>query len=285
MNEKPGFLGFGLGLRTQHYREILEAESQLPIDWFEIISENYMVEGGKPLTMLERIRERFPLVMHGVSLSIASTQPLDMEYLAALKKLASRTNPKWISDHLCWTGVHSVNLHDLLPIPYTEEALDHVASRIAQVQDYLGRQIAIENVSSYVEFAESEMNEWEFVAELAQRADCWLLLDVNNVFVSGENHAFDKQGFIEAIPPERVVQFHLAGHSEGENCLIDTHDHPVSDAVFELYGEALKRFGAVSTMIERDDNIPPLAELLQELQRAREIASAILPPAALERAA
>ncbi|MEZ5870686.1 MAG: DUF692 domain-containing protein [Nitratireductor sp.] len=285
MNEKPDFLGFGLGLRTQHYREILETQSPLPIDWFEIISENYMVAGGKPLTMLDRIRERYPVVMHGVSMSIASTQPLDMDYLSALRKLADRTNPKWISDHLCWTGVHGVNLHDLLPIPYTQEALEHVASRIAQVQEFLGRRIAIENVSSYVEFAESEMSEWEFVAELANCADCWLLLDVNNVFVSGENHAFNRREFIEAIPAERVVQFHLAGHSEGEDCLIDTHDQPVCDAVFELYGEALRHFGAVSTMIERDDNIPPLSELLAELTRAREIAASILPPEALEKAA
>ena len=285
MPGKPPFLGFGLGLRPQHYTEILEGGDELPVDWFEIISENYMIQGGNPAYMLDRIRERYPVVMHGVSMSIASTQPLDFDYLKDLKALADRIGPKWISDHLCWTGVHGVNLHDLLPIPYTGEALDHVSARIRQVQDFLGRRIAIENVSSYIEFEESEMDEWEFVAELAERADCWLLLDVNNVFVSGQNHAFDDAAFVEAIPRERVVQFHLAGHSEGADCLIDTHDQPVCDEVFDLYGKALRRFGPVSTMIERDDNIPPLAEILAELSRAREIAASVLSPEALRPAA
>ncbi|MCB1426591.1 MAG: DUF692 domain-containing protein [Zhengella sp.] len=282
-NARPDYLGFGLGLRPQHYAEILDGEPE--IDWFEILSENYFVRGGQPLRMLDRIRERYPVVMHGVSLSIASTAPLDMDYLGQLKALADRVNPRWISDHLCWTGVHGVNLHDLLPVPHTEEALDHVCDRIARVQDYLGRRIAIENVSSYIEYACSEMSEWEFVAEMARRADCWLLLDVNNVFVSGENHAFDGSRFIDAIPVERVVQFHLAGHSEGNGHLIDTHDQPVCDAVFELYGEALRRFGPVSTMIERDDNIPPLADLLAELDRARAIARDVLGDASRARAA
>lgn len=276
MTERPDYLGFGLGLRPQHYPEILDTDEELHIDWFEIISENYMVPGGKPRQMLDRIRERYPLVMHGVSMSIASTSELNWKYLERLKALADDVQPKWISDHLCWTGVHGVNLHDLLPVPYTEEALTHISNRISQVQDFLGRRIAIENVSSYIEFKESEMSEWEFVAELANRADCWLLLDVNNVFVSGENHEFDGSEFIQAIPKERVVQFHLAGHSEGETCLIDTHDQPVCDEVFELYGKAISHFGPISTMIERDDNIPPLAELLSELNRAREIATDVL---------
>ena len=276
MTERPDYLGFGLGLRPQHYPEILDTDEELPIDWFEIISENYMVPGGKPRQMLDRIRERYPLVMHGVSMSIASTSELNWKYLKRLKALAEDVQPKWISDHLCWTGVHGVNLHDLLPVPYTEEALTHISNRISQVQDFLGRRIAIENVSSYIEFKESEMSEWEFVAELAKRADCWLLLDVNNVFVSGENHEFDGSEFIQAIPKERVVQFHLAGHSEGETCLIDTHDQPVCDEVFDLYGKAISHFGPISTMIERDDNIPPLAELLAELNRAREIATDVL---------
>ena len=275
---KPPFLGFGLGLRAQHYHDILN--DQPKVDWFEAISENYMVPGGQPLRMLDRIAERYPLVLHGVSLSIASTAPLDMGYLAQLKTLADRVNPKWISDHLCWTGVHGVNLHDLLPVPYTEEALGHVASRIAAVQDYLGRRIVIENVSSYIEYQCSEMSEWAFVAELARRADCWLLLDINNVFVSGINHDFDMSKFIDAIPAERVVQFHLAGHSEGEICLIDTHDQPVCPDVWKLYGKALERFGPVSTMIERDDNIPPLADLVAELDQARAIAARVLAPEA-----
>ena len=268
------FLGYGLGLRPQHYGEILDGSPA--VDWFEIISENYIGRGGQPLRMLERIAERYPLVMHGVSMSIASTAPLDMDYLTNLKALAKRVNPHWISDHLCWTGVHGVNLHDLLPVPYTQEALAHVVERISRVQDYLGRQIAIENVSSYITYADSEMSEWDFVAEMARRADCLLLLDVNNVFVSGENHAFDGEAFIEAIPVDRVVQFHLAGHSEGNGHLVDTHDQPVCDEVFDLYARALDRFGPVSTMIERDDNIPPLAELVAELDRARAIAESVL---------
>ncbi|MBM3521149.1 MAG: DUF692 domain-containing protein, partial [Alphaproteobacteria bacterium] len=243
----------------------------------EAISENYMVLGGQPLRMLDAVADRYPIVLHGVSLSIASTAPLDMDYLASLKALAQCVNPCWLSDHLCWTGVHGVNLHDLLPVPYTEEALSHVVERISRVQDYLGRRIAIENVSSYMEYACSEMSEWEFVAEMARRADCWLLLDVNNVFVSGVNHEFDTLEFLDTIPIERVVQFHLAGHSEGETCLIDTHDQPICNEVFSLYGKAIERFGPVSTMIERDDNIPPLADLVAELDRARSIAERKLP--------
>jgi uncharacterized protein len=269
--QKPDSLGFGLGLRTQHYQEILN--SNPAVDWFEIISENYMVRGGQPLRMLDAIKERYPVVMHGVSLSIASTQPLDMEYLRDLKALAKRTNPKWISDHLCWTGVHGVNLHDLYPVPYTEEALNHIVTRISQVQDFLGTRIALENVSSYITYESSEMEEWDFVAEVAKRADCWLLLDVNNVFVSGFNHDFSTHAFIESIPVDRVVQFHLAGHSEGEFHKIDTHDQPVCEEVWQLYERALKKFGPVTTMIERDDNIPPLANLIEELNRARTIAA------------
>jgi uncharacterized protein (UPF0276 family) len=234
--------------------------------------------------MLDRIIERCPVVMHGVSLSIASTAPLDMDYLAGLKALARRVKPKWISDHLCWTGVHGVNLHDLLPVPYTEEALDHVVARIGQVQDYLGCRIAIENVSSYIEYAHSEMAEWDFVREVANRADCWLLLDVNNVFVSGFNHEFDTHRFIDAIPVERVVQFHLAGHSEAGTHFIDTHDEPVKQEVWDLYAEALKRFGPISTMIERDDKIPPLADLVEELSQARAIAHRVLPELSREAA-
>jgi hypothetical protein len=276
--EKPAPLGFGLGLRPKHYQEILEGNPA--VDWFEVISENYMVPGGQPLRMLDRIAERYPVVMHGVSMSIASTSPLDMDYLAQLKSLARRCKPKWISDHLCWTGVHGVNLHDLLPVPYTEEALRHVSDRISRVQDYLGRRIAIENVSSYIEYESSEMDEWEFVAELARRADCWLLLDVNNVFVSGFNHDFSTHAFIDAIPPERVIQFHLAGHSEADTHFIDTHDEPVKEEVWDLYARALRRFGPVSTMIERDDNIPPLPELVAELNRARAIAAQVFAAAA-----
>jgi len=269
-DHRPPYLGFGLGLRPQHYEDILSGDPD--IDWLEVISENYMVPGGKPLHILDRICERYPIVMHGVSLSIASTAPLDFDYLTELKRLADRVDPKWISDHLCWTGVHGVNLHDLLPIPYTAEALDHVVERVRRVQDFLGRRLTLENVSSYVTFAESEMSEWDFVREVAERADCWLLFDVNNVYVSSYNHGFPVSDFLHGVPGHRVVQFHLAGHShEGEH-IVDTHDHPVCGEVWDFYREAVSHFGPVSTMIERDDNIPPLAELVAELDVARRIA-------------
>jgi uncharacterized protein (UPF0276 family) len=272
---KPDYLGFGLGLRPQHYSDILDGNPD--VDWFEVISENYMVPGGQPLKMLDRIRARYPIVMHGVSLSIASTAPFDDRYLSDLKALAGRTEPKFVSDHLCWTGVHGVNLHDLLPIPYTREALDHVVSRIHYVQDYLKRPIAIENVSSYVQFTHTEMTEWDFLAEMTRRTGCWLLFDVNNVFVSAFNHDFDAYDFINGIPADRVVQFHLAGHEHAATHIIDTHDAMVPEPVWELYRAAVKRFGPVSTLIERDDNIPPLDDLVAELSTARRIACGLLP--------
>ena len=274
LDVRPPFLGFGLGLRAQHYREILD--NNPPIDWFEVISENYMVPGGQPLRMLDRIRERFPIVMHGVSLSIASTSPPDYGYLQALRDLAGRVEPKWVSDHLCWTGVHGKNLHDLLPIPYTSEALDHVVSRVQLVQDFLGRALVLENASTYVQFKNPEMTEWEFLSELTRRSGCWLLLDVNNVYVSAFNHGYDPYAFLEGIPRDRVVQFHMAGHNHMGTHIIDTHDHPNCDDVWELYAAALRRFGHVSTMIERDDKIPPLDELLVEVRRTRDMAAQIL---------
>jgi uncharacterized protein (UPF0276 family) len=272
--DKPPYLGFGLGLRPQHYSEILDGS--WPIDWFEIISENFMVPGGRPIAVLEKIRARYPVVMHGVSLSIASTAPLDMDYLASLKALAHRVQPKWISDHLCWTGVHGVNLHDLLPIPYTHEALEHIVSRVHKVQEVLGREIALENVSTYMRFEHSEMSECDFVTELTRRTGCWLLLDINNVFVNAFNHGFDALAFLKEIPADRVVQFHVAGHSDMGSHLIDTHDRPVRGEVWNLYRSALKRFGPVSTMIERDEDIPPLAEVVAELSHARSIAEEVI---------
>jgi hypothetical protein len=261
--------GFGLGLRTEHYAAF--AEPQPGIDWLEVISENYLVPGGKPLHHLDRIRRDHPMVMHGVSMSIGSTDPLDLAYLRDLKALAGRIEPAWVSDHLCWTGVDHHNLHDLLPLPYTEAALRHVVERVQQVQELLGRRLLLENVSSYVSFAGEEMSEWEFIAELAQRADCELLLDVNNVYVSSVNHGFDARAFIDAMPRERVRQIHLAGHEDHGHYLVDTHDHPVCEAVWQLYGYTVQRLGAVPTMIERDDHIPPLAELLAELDQARAV--------------
>lgn len=263
-------LGFGLGLRPDHYQDILSG--QPAVDWFEIVSENYMVPGGRPLHFLDRIRERYPLVMHGVSLSIGSTDPLDMNYLRELKALAQRVQPRWISDHLCWTGVDGVNLHDLMPLPYTDEALMHVARRVRDVQDFLGRRLVLENVSSYVTYTHSQMQEWEFLAALTAEADCELLLDVNNVYVSSVNHGFDAASFLAAIPAHRVRQMHLAGHQRQGDILIDTHDQPVPDGVWDLYRNAVDRFPGVATMIERDGNIPALAELVAELDHARTIA-------------
>jgi len=268
--KKLPYLGFGLGLRTQHYQDIL---TRLPkVDWFEILSENYLIPGGKPLYFLDKIRENYPLVMHGVSMSIGSIDALDQEYLKQLKTLARRIEPRWISDHLCWTGVSGLNMHDLLPLPYTEEAITHIVSRIKQVQDYLGRQILIENVSSYLTYTHSQMPEWEFITEIIERADCYLLLDVNNVYVSSVNHDFDPMDYLHALPVHRVAQIHLAGHFNEGSYIIDTHDAPIVDAVWSLYEKTLRRFGEVSTMIERDDHIPPLEDLLAELNHARAIA-------------
>ncbi|NLR75568.1 MNIO family bufferin maturase [Leeia aquatica] len=275
-------LGFGLGLRPPHYAAILDEQSPLgaEIDWFEIISENYMIPGGRPLYFLDRIRERWPVVMHGVSLSIGSTDPLDLDYLRDLKALAHRAKPAWISDHLCWTGAHGAQVHDLLPLPFTEEAVRHVASRVRQVQDVLGQRILLENVSSYLQFEEDEMREWEFISAIAEAADCLLLLDVNNVYVSSVNHGFDPEAYLAGIPARRVQQFHVAGHETSPDLLIDTHDHAVPDPVWQLYRSAVQRFGPASTLLERDDDLPDLDILVQELQLARDHQASSLKAAA-----
>ena len=261
------FLGYGLGLRTDHYEEILN--SNPPIDWFEIISENYMVEGGRQLFHLDQIKERYPLVMHGVSMSIGSSDPLNMEYLKDLKRLAKRVKPKRISDHLCWTTHGGHNTHDLLPMPYNDQSLAHVVERVKRVQDFLGQRILLENASSYVTYKTSDIPEWEFLKEIADTADCLILLDVNNIYVSGFNHDFDPKVYIDHIPPERVCQVHLAGHENNGDYIIDTHDHPVINEVWELYEYAVSKIGRITTMIERDDHIPPLTELIAEVERAR----------------
>lgn len=263
------YLGFGLGLRTEHYEELLQTKQ--PVDWLEVLTENYLVPGGKPLYFLDKMRENYPLVMHGVSLSIGSTDPLDKTYLKELKKLAQRIEPRWISDHLCWTGVKGFNMHDLLPLPYTEEAIKHIVARVQEIQDYLGRPLLLENVSTYLTYLQSEMAEWEFINEIAEKADCAILLDVNNVYVSAINHAFNPLDYIHAINPKRVAQIHLAGHSNQGNYIIDTHDAPIVNDVWELYGHTINHCGPVSTMIERDDNIPPLRDLLAELNQARKM--------------
>ena len=269
MSANPPFLGFGLGLRTEHYNTILETKPN--IDWFEALSENYLISGGKPLNYLDKIRADYPVVLHGVSLSIGSTAEVDFEYLRELKKLADRVQPSWISDHLCWTGVHGQNLHDLLPLPYTQETVKHVVERVKIVQDYLGRQILLENVSSYASYVDSEMTEWEFITQIAESADCLLLLDVNNIYVSSFNHQFDAKAFIDGLPLRHIQQIHLAGHQNNGDYIIDTHDAPVIDPVWDLYKYAITKLGAVSTMIERDDKMPELQELVDELDFAREI--------------
>jgi hypothetical protein len=266
-------VGFGLGLRHEHYEEILASPGK--VSWFEALSENYMVEGGLPLHWLDTFRRDYPMALHGVSLSIGSIDPLNEAYLDDLARLIERTEPMWVSDHLCFTGLRGINMHDLLPLPYTEEALNHVAERVMRVQDRLGRRLVLENVSSYVTYAASELSEWEFIAALCKRADCDVLLDVNNVFVSAYNHEFDPAAFLRGIPRERVRQFHLAGHTNNGSHIVDTHDHPIVDGVWDLYAEAVRLFPGVPTMIERDDNIPPYAELLAELDVARGIAGRV----------
>ena len=267
-------LGFGLGLRTDHYETILNEKPV--IDWFEIITENYLVPGGKPHYYLEKIRELYPMVMHGVSMSIGSSDPLDWQYLKEVKALAQKIEPEWISDHLCWTGVQGKNVHDLLPLPYTEETINHVVDRISQVQDFFQQRILIENVSSYVAYQKSIMSEWEFLKEISERADCLILLDVNNIYVSSVNHEFNPDDYLTAMPKDRIYQIHLAGHSDRGDYIIDTHDHEIVDPVWNLYSSALRHFGMVSTMIERDDNIPPLSTLIEELNIAKKIAQTTL---------
>jgi uncharacterized protein len=264
-------LGFGLGLRPEHYDAILA--DRPPLGFLEALSENYLVPGGKPLHYLDRIRALYPLVLHGVSLSIGSAEPLDREYLRNLKLLISRTEPRWVSDHLCWTGVDGINLHDLMPLPYTAEALRHVADRVRQVQDFLGQRILLENVSSYVSYQQSEMTEWEFLSELATTADCLLLLDVNNVYVNSRNHGFDPHAFIAGLPAYRVRQIHLAGHEDHGDYVVDTHDAAIVDPVYALYEKTCRRLGPISTMIERDAKIPALETLLAELDQVRHIAA------------
>ena len=266
--------GFGLGLRPQHFPEILgdDPTSTDGVDWFEILSENFIDVGGPPMRSMMAVRERFPIVMHGVSMSIGSTDPLDMEYLQGLKALADKVQPVLISDHLCWTGAHGVNMHDLLPLPMTEETVDHVATRVRQVQDVLGRRFMLENTSTYVTFEEDEMMEWEFISEICARADCDILLDVNNIYVSAFNHGFLADAYLAGIPKARVKQIHLAGHEHNGDHIIDTHDEPVPKDVLDLYAKAIHRLGHIPTMIERDANIPPFAELVRELQGVRRIA-------------
>ena len=260
-------LGLGLGLRNQHFDHILEQQPE--VDWFEVISENFMDSYGRPRHILKQIAERYPVVMHGVSLSIGSTDPVDFEYLRKLKALADEVNPVWVSDHLCWTGVLTINSHDLLPVPLNEESLNHICERISIVQDYLERPIVIENPSTYATFKHSTIPEWEFLTRMAETTDCGLLLDVNNVYVSSFNNDFDPIEYIENIPHDRVVQMHLAGHQNCGNHIIDTHDREVTDQVWELFRLAWQRTEGTSTLLEWDGNIPAFDVYHAELLKAK----------------
>jgi hypothetical protein len=262
---------FGLGLRKPHYGEFLDGVAPIAVDFVEVISENYMVEGGRPLDVLKRVRERHPVALHGVSMSLGSADGLRDDYLQRLRSLADRVDPLFVSDHLSWSRFERFNSHDLLPLPYTEEALDVVCANIHRAQDLLGRTMLVENPSSYITL-DSDMTEWEFLEAVCERTDCGLLLDVNNIYVSSKNHRFDANIYLSGLPASRVRQIHLAGHSQGRHLLIDTHDRAVPDPVWSLYTAALKRVGPVATMIERDDAIPPLSDLLAELDVARSMA-------------
>lgn len=266
-------LGLGIALRTVHYPHILEHWPA--VDWFEIITENYTHSQGRPLYILDQIAERYPIVMHGVSMSVGSTDPIDYGFLARIKALAERVNARWVGDHVCWTGVAGVNTHDLLPIPLNEQTLRHVVGRVREIQDYIERPLVLENASSYMTFRDSTMPEQEFIARMADEADCGLLLDVNNVYVTCRNHDLDPLEYLEGVPYDRVVQVHLAGHTDkGDHCL-DTHDGPVIDAVWDLYREAHRRTGGRPTLLEWDDRIPDFQTVHNEVLRARALREAV----------
>lgn len=270
MPDRWGFpdLGFGIGLRTVHFPHILAERPE--VDWFEILSENYMDTGGRPLWVLDQVAARYPVVLHGVSMSVGSTDPIDFEYLRKLKALAARTGARWISDHLCWTGVSGINTHDLLPMPYTDESLRHTVERVRTISDFLERPLVLENPSTYLEFHVSTWTEWDFLAELAERANCGLLLDVNNVYVSSYNHGFDPAAYVDRIPADRVVQIHLAGHTNKGTHILDTHSDHVIDAVWELYRRFIQRAGGVSTLLEWDEDIPSFDTVHAEALKARQ---------------
>jgi uncharacterized protein (UPF0276 family) len=267
-------LGHGVGLRPAHYPRLLDGNAQA--DWFEVISENFMIRGGRPFAVLERARARAPIVLHGVSMNLGGTDPLNAHHLDALAALADRFEPAWVSEHLCWGAFGRHYAHDLLPLPYTEEALRNVVSRVHRVQDRLGRRILVENVSSYVTFAHSAMPEWTFLGAVAEAADCGILLDVNNVYVSAVNHGFSAEEYLAGLPLGRIGQIHLAGHTDAGTHLVDTHDHPVPASVWELYRAAVRRFGPVSTLVEWDDRIPSFEEVVAEADRARAIEFEVL---------
>jgi hypothetical protein len=260
--------GIGIGLRIPHYGHIFAHKPA--VDWFEIISETFMVDGGRPLVMLDRILEQYRVVQHGVSMYFGSAEPLNREHLRRLKRLVQRTRTPWLTDHLCWGSVDGRYTHDLLPMPYTFEAAEVTARKIREARDFLEVPIAVENVSSYAEFHVSEMTEWEFLNEVVERADCGILLDVNNIYVSSRNHRFDPREYLDAVPAERVAQIHIAGHSKFERYILDTHDHPVIDPVWRLYDRAIRRLGSTATLLEWDDRIPSFDEVHAEARKAEQ---------------
>jgi uncharacterized protein len=270
--------GIGIGLRVPHYRHILERKPT--VDWFEIISENFMVDGGRPLEVLDRILEQYRVVQHGVSMYFGSAEPLNREHLKKLKRLAKRTKTPWLSDHLCWGSVDGTYTHDLLPMPYTHAVARHTARKIRQVRDFVEVPVCVENVSSYAEFHASEMTEWEFLAEVAEQADCGILLDVNNIYVSSKNHSFDPYEYLNNIPHHRVGQIHIAGHSKFKKYILDTHDHPVLDPVWKMYGHAIRLTGPTATLLEWDDRIPTFDEVFNEANKANAFIDQIKRPAA-----
>ncbi len=264
-----GCAGCGIGLHREHYEDVLR--DRPPVRWFELISENFMVAGGRPRFVLDEVRSHYPVALHGVSLSLASDEPIDPTYLDRLARLVDEVEPAIVSDHLCWTRLDAHNSHDLLPLPFTEEAVGVAAAKIRQVQDRIGRRILVENVSTYLRFRDSALAEWEFVAAVAEAADCGLLLDVNNVYINARNHGFDPESYLAGLPASRVRQFHVAGHEDLGDHVLDTHDHPVAREVWELFRSAVRRFGPLPTILERDDNVPPLDVVLAEAAVAQRI--------------
>lgn len=261
--------GCGIGLRVEHFDEIEQQQPNIP--WFEILSDNYLLEGTSQRDYLYKIRQDYPLTFHGVGMSIGSTEPLNMDFMKSLKKLKDEVQPMWLSDHLCWTSAHGKVTHDLIPLPYTSDVVDHLVNRINQVQDFLGQQMVIENVSSYLQFKDSEMSEWEFINQIATRSDCRILLDVNNIYVSSQNHQFLAEDYLQAMPKERIAEIHLAGYEDKGTHILDTHSRPVSDPVWDLFAKAIRHVGDVPVLIEWDNDIPPLSRVIQEADKAQNI--------------
>lgn len=266
--------GCGIGLRLEHFDAIEKKQPDMP--WFEVLSDNYLLEGTSQRDYLYEFRKNYPVTFHGVGLSIGSTEPLNMDYLQRLKKLKDEVQPAWISDHLCWTSAHGVVTHDLIPLPYTESVVKHIVDRINQVQDFMGEQLVIENVSSYLQFKSTDMSEWDFINEVTRQSDCRLLLDVNNIYVSAQNHKFDADEYLFAMPAERVAEMHLAGYEDRGTHLLDTHSRPITPPVWDLFKKAVQHVGDVPVLIEWDNDIPSLETVIEEANKADAIRQEVL---------